>query len=282
MAHSSAKKLIWVTDPHLNHVSIPAWDTLIESVANFAADAIVITGDISEADDVGFQLNRLAEAFTVPIYFVLGNHDFYQSSIAKTRRHVIDTARENPLLHFLTDCDPVRLSDNTVLVGDDGWGDATKGDFDRSPVRLNDFLRIEDFYLHDPSRWKTLLKEQGAFSAGRLAQKLDSIPKRTQQVIVATHVPPFCESCWYEGQTTDDDWAPFFVCGQVGNELRHQANRNPDTMYTVICGHTHHPGVAKMTDNLIVYTGAAQYGHPAVEGVLSVGPRLEIQLAREN
>ena len=44
----------------------------------------------------------------------------------------------------------------------------------------------------------------------------ESLPDDTRSVIVLTHVPPFREACWYQGHTTDDHWAPFFVCGEVG------------------------------------------------------------------
>jgi hypothetical protein len=88
--------------------------------------------------------------------------------------------------------------------------------------------------------------------------------------LIATHVPPFCESCWYEGKTTDDNWAPFFVCGSVGRVLQQTSQVRPQSMFTVLCGHTHHEGVATMRDNLVVYTGAAEYGSPEVEGTIDI------------
>ena len=190
-----------------------------------------------------------------------------------------------PLLHYLTDCEPIDLGNRTWLVGDDGWGDATEGDYDNTPVRLNDFARIEDFYLHHPDRWKSLLNEQGAFSASRLRTKLNQLPADARHIIVATHVPPFCEACWYEGRTTDENWAPFFVCGQVGTVLSEFSRAHGNQQLTVLCGHTHHDGVAKIADNLTVYTGAATYGRPGVEGVLEStlhGDRgqLRVHLAR--
>ena len=272
MTHNETmpNRIVWITDPHLNHVPVQAWDQMISQVVQNNPDSIVITGDISEGDDVVFQLNRIAEAIAVPIHFVLGNHDFYHSSIAKTRRDVVDAARSNPLLNFLTDSGPIQFADDVFLIGDDGWGDATAGDYENSPVRLNDFARIEDFYLRHPKHWKEMLIQQGVASASRLNEKLNSLPETTRHVIVATHVPPFCESCWYEGKTTDENWAPFFVCGQVGEVLKRASQSNTKRQHTVLCGHTHHDGIANISDNLIVYTGAAQYGKPGVEGVVMV------------
>lgn len=231
---------------------------------------LMITGDLSEAEDVYFQLSRIAETFSLPIYFILGNHDFYGSSVAATRRIVTSMTRNQPNLIYLTDSAPVELSPNSFLTGDDGWGDATVGDYDNSPVRLNDFALIEDFYKVDPTHWRGKLEQLGKDSALRLKSKLDSLPQTARTVHVATHVPPFREACWYNGQTTDDAWAPFFVCGHIGNVLRNYANEHPEIVVRVYCGHTHSCGVASISDNLTVYTASATYAEPKLERVISI------------
>ncbi len=263
-------RLAWLTDPHLNHVSLHAWERWLAAVSSLDPEAVVITGDISEGDDVVFQLDRLASQIAVPIYFVLGNHDFYQSSIAKTRQRVIQAARDDPRRHYLTDRGPFELQDGVFLVGEDGWGDATLGDYENSLVRLNDFAMIEDFARSEPAHWKRMLVQQGEQSAARLAEKIRRLPADASGVLVATHVPPFRQSCWYEGHTTDDNWAPFFVCGCVGRVLDQASQDRPTCMFTVLCGHTHHEGIANLRDNLIVYTGAAQYGSPDVEATIEI------------
>jgi 3',5'-cyclic-AMP phosphodiesterase len=242
----------------------------VAEILNCQGDGLVITGDISEGDDVVFELRRLAEAVNQPIFFVLGNHDFYQSSIALTRQRVMEICREHPLLTYLTDAQPICLSDGCYLVGDDGWGDATIGDYDRSPIQLNDFRLIADFHGFPSQTWKTRLQHEGQACAERLEQKLKQLPDDASQVLVITHVPPYRESCWYEGRTTDDLWAPFFVCGAVGDVLQEFAISRPDIQITTLCGHTHHAGIAQVSSNHCVYTGAAEYGVPRVESVVSV------------
>ncbi len=111
------------------------------------------------------------------------------------------------------------------------------------------------------------MQQLGAESAERLLEKLQSLPEGTREVLVATHVPPFREACWHEGKTTDDHWAPFFVCGQVGHVLRRYAVEHPQVKLTVLCGHTHSGGEAVIEPNLIVYTAGAVYGHPKLERV---------------
>tara|TARA_R110002073_G_scaffold177188_3_gene335116 strand:+ start:3464 stop:4330 length:867 start_codon:yes stop_codon:yes gene_type:complete len=270
-------RIAWITDPHLNHVSSHDWDQWSDRIASTQPDALLISGDISEGDDVVLQLRRLADTVAVPLYFVLGNHDFYQSSIARTRQAVIAASRELDALNYLTDLDPIPLADGVFLVGEDGWGDATIGNYEASFIRLNDFEQIDDFRETSPDRWKAKLQQLGAESAARLQVKLAAVPRDATDVLVATHIPPFRESCWYEGKTTDDNWAPFFVCGEIGQTLMEFCQQRSDCKTTVICGHTHHDGVAALRENLIVYTGAAVYGSPGVEAVIEITPRSQKQ-----
>lgn len=281
---TASAEWIWSTDVHLNHVNVDRWDDWVASIRETAvggdkniADGLILTGDISESEDIVFQLRRIAEAVEMPIHFVLGNHDFYQSSFAKTRAEVVAASREDPQINYLTDLHPIALNETSFLIGEDGWGDATVGDYHRSNVFLNDFLLIEDFRASDPSLWYDMLGDLGRHSADRLQDKLLSVPKRARNILVVTHVPPFRESCWYEGKTSDDNWAPFFVCGKVGNVLLRHAEKHPEQQITVLCGHTHHAGVARMADNLIVHTGSAIYGSPAVNASVEIHDRIVVK-----
>jgi len=238
-------------------------------IGDLSLEALLITGDISEGDDVVFELNRLADAFGGDIFFVLGNHDFYGDGVANVRREVVSVARQSATLTYLTDAGPVPLSPETWLVGEDGWGDGTVGDAVGTLVRLHDFAQIDDFKGLSTESRNRILKAQGGESADRLRQKLFSLPRDAGEVVVATHVPPFREACWYQGRTADDQWAPYFVCGQVGEVLKAFTCDRPDTKVTVLCGHTHHAGTATLRENLVVHTGAARYEHPEIVGILN-------------
>lgn len=262
-------RFAWITDPHLNHCALAAWDRLIAQVHECQCDGIIISGDISEGDDVVFQLRRLADTVRLPIHFVLGNHDFYHSSISRTRAAIRKAVADHPLLNYLSDCEPISI-DGVAFIGVDGWGDATVGNYEQSTVRLNDFRLIDDFFLAAPSLWKSILRDLGQDSARRLQSLLLSAADLHQRLLVVTHVPPFRQACWYQGRTTDDNWAPFFVSGQCGDTLIAFANSHADTAIDVLCGHTHSGGTAQLTDNLVVTTAGADYGNPEVAAVIIV------------
>lgn len=265
-------RLAWLTDPHFDHVSFERFERLAEQIRSQRVDGLLLTGDISQAEDVLFQLERLYAAILIPIYYVLGNHDFYGGTIATVRQAATAATRRHPDLHYLSTSDSITLADRIGLVGEDGWGDATVGDYERSPVRLADFKHIDDFRLTDQQRWRELLAQLGRQSQERLLPKLRLAAERCSHVYVLTHVPPFREACWYEGQTTDELWAPFFVCGAVGKALREAASLYPTTRFTVLCGHTHHGGTAVIAENLTVVTGGTEYGSPAISDVFELEP----------
>ena len=77
--------LAWITDPHLNFLDQEAVYSFCAALAQEKADAFLITGDIGEAPNVAVYLNILDNHLGRPIYFVLGNHDFYRGSIAQVR-----------------------------------------------------------------------------------------------------------------------------------------------------------------------------------------------------
>ena len=277
-------KFLWATDLHLDQdrsgfleepsvgeeIRQKRLPGFVVATQNSKCDGWLITGDIAERDGLIDGLMRMDSLIDQPIYFVLGNHDFYGDTIANTRARVIAKVREANSLVYLTDCGPVQLDDRAFLVGEDGWGDASEGNFEGSYVNLRDFAEIEDFVRIPKDDWKERLQTLGWESARRLSEKLARIPVDATRLIVLTHVPPFCEACWYEGMTTDENWSPFFVCGQVGATLRSFAENNPSMKITVLCGHTHHNGFVQVIENLDVYTGAAAYGYPKVESTISV------------
>lgn len=70
-------QLGWMTDIHLNFLAMPQIDAWLEIIGGDNPDILVITGDIGEAHTVADYLIRMVKRLDIPIYFVLGNHDYY-------------------------------------------------------------------------------------------------------------------------------------------------------------------------------------------------------------
>lgn len=69
-------RLAWLTDIHLNFLEDSERRRFLETVAT-QADALAISGDIGESPSSIGYLQEMEEILRKPIYFVLGNHDFY-------------------------------------------------------------------------------------------------------------------------------------------------------------------------------------------------------------
>ena len=257
----------WLTDIHLEFLGNLAFSGFLRELGEKNGDAVLISGDIAQAPTVTEYLAKMAQSLAIPVYFVLGNHDFYHGSIYAVRDAVRSMSKESPLLHWLTDCEPVYLNSTTCLVGHDGWGDARLGDYDNSTVSLNDFFLIRELTgLSQENRFQRL-NELGDEAAEHLRRVLPEALKSAEHVMVLTHVPPFREAAWYDGRPCDSEWLPFFSCKAVGDVLYEAMQRHPRKRMTVLCGHTHGGGRSQIMPNLVTLTGPARYGHPVIQEI---------------
>lgn len=228
-------------------------------------DVVLIGGDTSESKDLVAHLSQLARLLRVPIYFVLGNHDYYYGSIEAVRQRVVELCRREPLLHYLSAAETVvELSPDTALVGHDGWADGRLADYFASTVMMNDELLIAELIgLSRAARWERL--KALADEAAAHVRRVLPLALRYPQAVLLMHVPPFREACWYAGEISNDNWLPHFTCHAVGEAIRDVMSEHPHRALTVLCGHTHGRGEASPLPNVQVFTGGAQYGRPEIQ-----------------
>lgn len=261
-------RLAWLTDIHLDFLNPPQTAAFYSMVRAAAPDAVLISGDIGIASILRPRLLAMAAVVGSPVYFVLGNHDFYESDVETVRDDMRALTRNNDSLFWLPEAGLIPLGIDACLIGHDGWSDGQYGDFMASSVLLQDYFLIESLMdLSQPERLaqlKALGDEAADYLRGLLPQAA-----RFRQVVVATHAPPFVEACWHEGRTPalDDAYLPHFTCKAVGDALLQAADTYPAVTFTVLCGHTHGGGTARLRPNLTVITGPAEYGQPVIQQV---------------
>lgn len=268
-------RLAWLTDIHLNFVGAEERHEYLTFVSE-RCDAVVVSGDIGESPDIASLLGEMDFILKKPIYFVLGNHDFYKSSIARTREKVGRLARQSDHLVYLTQEGVVELTPTTALVGHDGWADARCGEFERSTVQLSDFVLIEElarhnrFSLPDKLGLRRTLESLAKESADHFARVLPEAVSKYREVLAITHVPPFQEAAWHRGRISDDEYLPYFASRIVGDVMKGVMLAHPSAKLLVLCGHTHGDGKFQVLDNFYVWTGHADYGSPEIQKVLTV------------
>ena len=261
-------RLAWATDLHFDHADTDAAVRFVTAVRDAAPDALLVAGDIGVAGGTASFVNALERTAECPVWFVLGNHDYYGSSVAAVRREM--RARDRPDARWLPAAGVISVSPTTAVVGHDGWGDGRCGDYWGSDVLLNDFHLIGELADLDRAALLARLNAFGDEAARHFREHVPAALERHERVVVVTHVPPFPESAWYEGHNSTPEWLPYFACGAAGAALREIMAARPDREMLVLCGHTHGDGEYQPLPNLRVITGGAEYGAPRLQGVLDV------------
>jgi len=104
-----------------------------------------------------------------------------------------------------------------------------------------------------------------------LTKTLENCVKlNSPNIIIATHIPPFPECCWYNQRQRDENWQPFLSSKATGDILMTAANNHPEINFLVVCGHTHTRNRVKFGNNLEVKVGHAQYRAPDVEEIIEL------------
>lgn len=253
-------KIAWATDIHLDHTKKITRIAFYDSIKNMNPDILLISGDIANSKSLKsflYEINNIQTESLMSLFFVLGNHDFYGSSI-KTVRKVA-----SKFIGYLTNRSFIDLG-TIALIGHDGWYDARNGRIGK--IVLNDFTLIDEFrncinvnLMYD--KFDSLAKE----AANHFKKNLELAFKTYDKVILLTHVAPFAESAWYNGQMSDINWLPYFSSRVEGDTLLEVMKAYPNKELLVLCGHSHGKGEYKPLDNLRVLTGDAEYQHPKLQ-----------------
>lgn len=267
-------RLAWATDVHLEFAEEAMRSIFAKEIVNQQADALLLTGDIANAKLIERLLKELQGRIGIPIYFNMGNHDFYGGHISLRRQWAEEITKSDVPLFWVEGMEPVELANDVCLVGVDGWGDGQLGSPYSSDVLLNDWDLIKEFLkadaLYNREARMKLLRRYGNRAGDTIRARLKEALPRFKHLLLMTHVPPWKEATWHEGAHSDDAWLPWFSCKAVGDVIVDEVGKHPDRVMTVICGHTHGRGYSKINKQIDVYTGGARYRSPKVQCTFDV------------
>lgn len=266
--------IAWVTDIHLNCVADPG--RVGEMLAHTGADLAIVTGDISEPASLAFDLDRMTSKFGLPIFFVLGNHDYWDADMEGAHRATDEmlAAQKSRSLVWLRRAGVVELDADLALVGIDGLYDAGWGKPEPG-VSLNDFVRIRDLNNLHWQRRIEVVREWGRETAALGESVLRAACANHKRVIFATHVPPFPQLA-FAGHDNARGYkvsalVPWYSSRSMGEMLLRVADDFPSTEIRVLCGHTHARADEQVAPNLRVSVGAAEYAKPILADVFRWG-----------
>jgi predicted MPP superfamily phosphohydrolase len=238
-----------------------------------SGDVILLSGDIAEAPSIQPILKEMVDSIQRPIYFVLGNHDYYHGSVYSVRQEMTTLTKGEPLLFWLPGSGPQKLSKDVILLGQDCFADGRYGDYFNSRIVLNDSRMIIDLVQSSIlGKYQLLQKMQQLADQDAYELKV-SIEQaihiyHPNKIIVLIHVPPFIEVCMHESKPSNNDFLPFFSSKVTGDVLIQVAKDYKDVEFLVLCGHTHNSGFFQPCENLIVKAGSAEYRRPIIQEVI--------------
>lgn len=286
--------LIWLTDIHLNFLDLTKRQEFYKTLKESKGNKILISGDIAESTDISDILVEMADEVQKPIYFVLGNHDYYKGNIKSVREEMIKLTQDEKLLNWLPELGYQDLGKKTFLIGQDGWADGRYGNYDESKARINDSVYIEDLSIEkfmnvlekaliknkiikdDPLVYKFWILEKMRYLADNDAKQLRNnlvkcmLNNNVKKIIILTHVPPFEEVCLFRGEPSHDDFLPFFASKATGDIIMLAAETEPEIEFLVLCGHTHGKAEWKARNNLTIKVGESHYGYPEIQEIIEV------------
>jgi len=263
-------KLVWLTDLHFEFLTAQEARSFIGTVRVEDPDAVLVTGDISNARLIEFHLGLLAQLLPCQIYFLLGNHDFYLGSFEQVDALVRDLCARHTNLVELGHGEIIQMTQGTVLIGQRGWADGRAGVGSRSTIRLNDSECITDLRGLEPVDFFALLNRLGDESADYIRKLAPEALKKADELIVGTHVPPFVEAALFQNKPSEPNYAPHFVNVAMGRALQEAARQHAGKQIRVLCGHTHHQALYSPEPNLKIEVAGADYHNPQVAGILTI------------
>ena len=261
------KELIWLSDIHID-IGEYSFTYEHEKIRRRRPRGVLITGDISNARRLGQDLSKLSIFFDAPVYFTLGNHDYYGGSFAGVQDLVKNLCSQTPNLIYLDQHAPIWLSRRTALIGCPGWGDGRAGLGAKSDLFVNDRVHIRDFCDLEREAYLKALRELGQASATAFLLAAPPVLERADHLIVATHVPPFMPS--FIRRREHSKCAPFYVNMALGRAILRVARKFPNRKISVYCGHTHRRSLYSPLPNVTVYVAEAQYEVFSVAGKIQI------------
>jgi predicted MPP superfamily phosphohydrolase len=279
------RKFAWSTDIHLDVLELQrnaaAVVEFAKRLSESSPDFIVISGDISIASELPRHLDILEEHSQVPIYFVCGNHDFYGGEIQTVRDIIKVRCEASRKLNYLTQANVIKISDETALIGHDGWYDAHFGEPKTSNIVMNDWLQINDFVNAGAAfRGAKIRSTVGSFAnipivtslsrrfahaaAEHIKKMADLAAKSYKSVIIVTHVPPWLAAHDPRNPKSNPASLPWYTSKMMGDAIEEVAARNRHVKFNVLCGHTHGRVSVPITTNVMCHVGMADYGRPQV------------------
>ncbi len=253
-------KFLWYTDTHLDKVAPWTLMSFVRRINKQHPQGVFLTGDISCGPLLAFHLKFLAKHVECPIYFVLGNHDYYFMNIAAQHDKIRKLCKEYPNLIWITESDIVKLNDEVALIGAEGWYDARLGNPNYLKASLDWILIKEIRQLPTMQERIEFFRELSRKSCESINAKLEqALDQGYKSVYILTHFPPWKEATRDEGTILEPIYLPYNVNLSLGQTIENVMKHRLRQSATVLAGHTHTDCWIHVSRNIECKVNKAKY-----------------------
>lgn len=233
-------KYLWVTDSHLDFLNSKQIEDFVNKLLLQNPKCLLLTGDISNGSKISEHLSYLVKKLNLPIYFVLGNHDFGYAGKAEVLDKIDVLTKSVTNLYHLNQIDWLPLEDGVCLIGDHGWYDSRWRQPWTSLVFLWDYFLIKEFWEQPNNASRLMLSRAWANQAAvRLGNKLIQALQKNNTVYCLTHFPPWPEKNPAWGGYVDKFWVPYNSSKTMADYLSKIMSQYPSKKLIVLTGHVH-------------------------------------------
>jgi hypothetical protein len=177
--------------------------------------------------------------------------------------------QQDSKLHYLSVEEPISLTNDIAIIGQDGWYDAGWKKPFLPIVFWADWYFISDFRLcKDNTSRIDLMKYQAKLASEKLKFSLEKALKTHSTVYLLTHFPPWPEKNdkWYG--LIESFWTPYNSCKITADMLSSVMNSHPKQKLIVLAGHTHCQRYEKITPNIELKVGCADHGRCQIQDII--------------
>lgn len=253
-------KYLWYSDTHLNFTFPWTKYSFVEKILSEKPVGLILTGDIACGISLKSILTFLARKLDeIPIYFVLGNHDYYGTSFEYVKNTVKSLYIKYKNLIYLENNDIIELNSNAGMIGADGWYDARLG----NPIYTIynfDWIMIDDFRnLKNHQLQLELCRQLADNSASRIKSLLEKALEKYQTIYILNHVPAWPEATRGLGSITEEFWLPYNVNSAMGKVIEETMKDRGNQNVVVLAGHTHIPTLLNVSHNIECIVQGGKY-----------------------
>lgn len=259
---SNRHKFLWYTDLHLNW-SLPGTRTrFVMDIKAQEPEGLILSGDISHGLTICRDLKFLAENLDIPIYFVLGNHEYLLKNIDKLHSKIRKLTKEYPHLHWMTEAGVLSLKsrseDKVAIIGEEGWYDGRAGSKGLLKYTLDWLLIPEIRKLPTMADRIKKFQSMADKSAESIKEKLHAALQEHDSVYILTHFPPFIEASEHYG-LFHKMWKAYNINYVMGQTIEDVMKGYPNKKVTVLSGHVHRATYITIAHNVLCLVGEAKY-----------------------